>query len=266
MRWTACSAERADRCFVDGVASREAVVDEGPEDRPLLSHSRRLAGMLFEPRRAMEDLARRPRWILPVVLSQVPPAIFSMSVIVRAGTSLGDDHSIRSLSPEIGDALLTALAVFPLGVVNLTAMLLVSAFAMTGLFRALSRTLSMRHALALCSYSLVPGIVVGLAHRVLQAGLALLQLESPLPHWFWLNAASFLDWSEAHPLAYSLAREIGALPLWRWLLVALGLTIMVRSVSFRIAFGVAVVALVSIGSIWNSVWISAMRLFIPEVP
>ena len=222
--------------------------------------------MLFEPRRIMEDLSSQPRWILPVVLHEVPEAIFFMTVTVRAATSLGDDHSFRSLSPEIGDALLKALAVLPVGVVNLTAMLLVSAFAMAGLSRTLSRALTVRHALALVSYSLVPGILVGLVHRVFQVGLALLQLESPLPRWFWLNAAAFLDWSEPHPLVYSLAQQIGVFPLWRWLLVALGLTIVLRSVSFRVAFGVAVVSLVLVGSIWGFAWFSAMRLFIPALP
>ena len=239
---------------------------EGPDDRPHLSHWRRLAGMLFEPRRVMEDLSRRPRWILPVVLYQVPQAIFYMSVRIRAANSLGDDHSFGSLFPGIGDVFLPLLISFPAGFVNLAAMLLLSAFAMSGLSRALSRTLTVRHALALVSYSLVPGMVVSLAHRVFQVGLALGQLESPLPHWIWLNLGSFLDPSASHPLVWSVAVGIGVIPLWRWLLVALGLTIMVRSISFRVAFGVAVVALVLVGSIWDFAWISAMRLFIPTLP
>ena len=62
------------------------VVTEGSEDRPALSHWRRLAGMLFEPRRVMEDLARQPRWILPVVLSQVPSVILLTGVWFEPST------------------------------------------------------------------------------------------------------------------------------------------------------------------------------------
>ena len=144
--------------------------------------------------------------------------------------------------------------------IDRTALLLLSALALAGVMRALSRTLSVRHSLALVSYSLVPVILVSCARAVFVAGVALSQLESPLPHWFWLNAAAFLDRSASHPLVYSIVSQIGVYPLWRWLLVALGLTIVVRSVSLRVALGAAVIALVVVGSIWSLAMMSVVRL------
>ena len=231
---------------------------EGSEDRPSLSHWRRLAGMLFEPRRVMEDLTRRPRWILPVALSLVPSTIIFVGVELQ----LLSWRNLHRLPSEFLYYLVTLGA----GFFAETAGLFLSALMLVGLMRALSRTLGVRHALALVSYSLVPGILVSLMNHVFHAGVLWLQLESPLPHWFWLNAASFLDRSASHPLVYSLVGQIGVFPLWRWLLVALGLTIVVRSVSFRVAFGVAVVALVLVGSIWSFAWISATKLFMPALP
>ena len=144
--------------------------------------------------------------------------------------------------------------------------LLVSAIVLVGLIKAVSRPLSVLHALALVSYSLVPEILATLVHSVFHAGLVLLQLESPLPHWIWLNAASFVDGPTSHSLVYSFLCQIGVFPLWRWLLVALGLTIMLRAVSFRVAFGIAVVALVLVGSIWAFAVQSGLRLFLPSLP
>ena len=61
--------------------------------------------MLFEPRRVMEDLSRRPRWILPVVLSLVPSGIFLTGVWFQPSTlslRLKDVDSFGILAREIG--------------------------------------------------------------------------------------------------------------------------------------------------------------------
>ena len=228
------------------------VVTEKPENQPILSHWRRLAGMLFEPRRVMEDLARRPRWILPVAISQVPSAIFLLGVWFQPSTLsllLQDVDSFGSLAGEIGPILLRVLVSFGGGFAEQAVVLVLSALTLAGLMRALSWALSIRHSLALISYSLVPGILVGFVHSVFRLGVFLLELESPLPRWFWLNAAVFFDRSASHLLIYSFASQIGVYPLWRWLLVALGVTIVLRTVSFRVALGASVAALVLIGSI-----------------
>ena len=239
---------------------------EGSEDRPLLSHRSRLAGMLFEPRRVMEHLARQPRWILPVALSLVPSAIFTIGIWFRAPTFMDDIHSIGSLAVDLGAAFLRELVLFAAGFVAQAAVVLLSALTLAGLIRALSRTLSVRHSLALVSYSLVPEILVCSANAVIWAGVAAWQLEPPPNYLRWLSVAAFVNGSGLHPMVRAIVGQIGVLSIWRWLLVALGITIVVRSVSFRVAFGVAVVALVLVGSIWNFAWISATRLFIPALP
>ncbi|MDE0110209.1 MAG: hypothetical protein OXN96_20580 [Bryobacterales bacterium] len=225
---------------------------EGLEDRAILSHWRRCVGMLFEPRRVMEDLSSQPRWIFPILLSQVPSAIFftglwfqpsALSLLLREGDSFG------SLAKEIGAIFLTVFVSIGAGIAEQAAALFLSALVLAGLMRALSCALSIRHSLALVSYSLVPGILIGFVHSVFRLGVSLLELDSPLPHGFWLNAAVFFDRSETHVLVYSIASQIGVFPLWRWLLVALGITIVLRSVSFRIALGATVAGLVLIGSI-----------------
>ena len=234
------------------------MVAEGPEDRPILSHWRRLAGMLFEPRRVMEDLSRRPRWILPVVLSVVPESIFIMGIRLQGLTRLELD-SLAAWREEVVAASLWTLLAAVAGVAVQSALLLVSAFAFSRLMRALSRSLSIRTALAIASYSLVPGILVSVVIRVHQFGVApLLQLESSFPRWFSLNLRALLDGSTLHPMVYMIAGSIGVVPLWRWLLVALGLTIVVRSVSFWAALGVAIVVLFVVNSLWTVAWMSVM--------
>ena len=208
--------------------------------------------MLFEPRRVMEDLAGQPRWILPVVLSQLPSVIFLTGVWFQPSTLsvlLRDVDSFGTLAREIGFIFLRVFVSFGGGFAELALVLFLAALTLAGLMRALSCVLSIRHSLALVSYSLVPGILIGFVHSVFRLGVFLLELESPLPRWFWLNAAVLFDRSESHILVYSIASQIGVFPLWRWLLVALGVTVVLKSVSFRVALGVSVVALVLIGSI-----------------
>ena len=231
---------------------------EGSEDRPILSHWRRLAGMLFEPRRVMEDLSRRPRWILPVLLSVVPQSIHMMGIRLQVVARLELD-SLAAWREVVVSAFLWTLLAAVAEVAVRSAVLFVSAFAFARLMRALSRSLSIRTALAIASYSLVPGILVSLVFRVHQFGVApLLQLESSFPQWLSLNLRALLDGSTMHPMMYMIAGSIGVVPLWRWLLVALGLTIVVRSVSFWAALGAAIVVLFVVESLWTVAWMSVM--------
>ncbi|MCY4595460.1 MAG: hypothetical protein OXC19_11785 [Bryobacterales bacterium] len=216
--------------------------------------------MLFEPRQVMEDLSRHPRWILPVALSQVPWAVLSVGAWIAASTSLQDEYPSGFLVRESGIAFLRLLASSLVGFLNQTAVLLLSSLILVGLIRARSRTLTVRHALAILSHSLVPGILADLVIRTFHAGVSILQFDLRLPRWFFLNVGTLLDRSTLHPLVHSIAFQIGVYPLWRWLLVALGLTIMVRPVSFRVAFGVAVVTLIPVELIWTLGWMSVLEL------
>ena len=212
--------------------------------------------MLFEPRRVMEDLSRCPRWILPVVLSVLPQSIAIIGIRLQTLTRLEPD-SLGSVREEAVSAFLWTLLSAVAEVAVQAGLLLVAAFAFSRLMRALSRSLSIRSALAVASYSLVPGILVSLVHRVLQYGVApLLQWESSLPQWFSLNLRAVLDGSTLHPIVYMIAGSIGVVPLWRWLLVALGLTVVVRSLSFWAALGVAIVVLFLVESLWTAAWMS----------
>ena len=171
---------------------------DGSGNQPLLSHWRRLAGILFEPRRVFEDLSRHPRWILPVVIGVVPSVVMAMTVGLGPLLWLQLDPRGLSLGDIFVPFLIMLVSVVGQFVVQIAFLLLV-AFALVGLIRVLGCPLSIRHARAIVSYSLVPWILVSFAHAVFRAGVALLQLESPLPHWFWLNVAAFLDRSASHP-------------------------------------------------------------------
>ena len=231
---------------------------EKPENQPILSHWRRLAGMVFEPRRVMEDLARQPRWILPVVLSVLTQSIHIMGIRLRMLTGL-DIDPLGSGREEVVSAFLWTLLAAIGELAVRAALLLVSALAFARLMRALSRSLSIRHALAIASYSLVPGILVSIVFTVHQFRVApLFQLESSFPQWFSLSLRALLDGSTMHPMVYMIAGSIGVVPLWRWLLVALGLTIVVRSVSFWAALGAAIVVLFVVESLWTVAWMSVM--------
>ena len=149
-------------------------------------------------------------------------------------------------------AVLYSLAGAVAGFVEKTALLLLTALALVGLMHLLGFSLSIRHARAIVSYSLVPLILIAIPATLFEVGtIVLSRSESSLPHWLWLEVAAFLDWSEPHPLAYSFARQIGVFSAWCWLLVALGLTVVVRSISFWVALGAAAMAVVSVNSIWN---------------
>ena len=216
--------------------------------------------MLFEPRRVMEDLSRRPRWILPVALAQMSSAIFTIGLWFQAPTFFDEVYSIGSLAAKLGATFLRELVYCAVGFVDQAAVVLLSALTLAGLMSALSRTLSVRHSLALVSYSLVPGILVGSVNAVIWVGVAAWQVELPPNYLRWLSVAAFLNGSALHPLVRAIVGQIGVFSLWRWLLVALGLKIVVRSLSFWVAFGVAVVALALVDSIWSLGWMFVLGL------
>ena len=71
--------------------------------------------MLFEPRRVMEDLSSQPRWILPIVLSQVPSVIFLTGVWFQPSALsllLREVDSFGSLAREIGAIFLRVFVLF----------------------------------------------------------------------------------------------------------------------------------------------------------
>jgi hypothetical protein len=56
-----------------------------PTDLPKMSEAARLAGVFFSPGKAFADIARRPRWWIPVILSAILSTVFLNAFTQRVG-------------------------------------------------------------------------------------------------------------------------------------------------------------------------------------
>src|SRR6266700_1473141 len=58
---------------------------DAQSDEPKMSEGARLAGVFFSPGKAFVDIARRPRWWIPVILSAILGTVFLNMFTQRVG-------------------------------------------------------------------------------------------------------------------------------------------------------------------------------------
>src|SRR6185436_5559823 len=58
---------------------------EKPPEQPRMSEGARLAGVFFSPGKAFADIARRPRWWIPIILSAILSTVYLNAFTQRVG-------------------------------------------------------------------------------------------------------------------------------------------------------------------------------------
>lgn len=199
-----------------------------------LNEFSRLLGVFFEPKRTFEDIAERPRWLVPMLILIAS----SIALIYLFSTHVGwepylhrvmdNNPRIQRLDPQQRQQLInTQLRLAPTityvaAVLGTPISLLVVAGIAMGIIRGLLGVpIRFAQAFAAITYAWMP--------RVIYAGLSIvvLFLKNPddfdIQNSFASNPGAFVDPEKSSRFLYSLAGSLDLFTLWVMLLMAVGL-------------------------------------------
>jgi hypothetical protein len=207
----------------------------------------RVFGVLFSPKKTFESIARRPTWIVPVILLCVVQLVVVGVYGHRVGwrslieKQLASNSQFQELPSadqarriEIGEKIapyssLVGVIFGSFGAAALFAGIFWVIFNM-----AVGAKINYRTCLGVVAYSLVPGIIGGLL------GVLILFLKDPstvdIYHLVASNAGAFLS-SDSSKWLLALLRFIDLFLLWEMILLAMGFSAAApKKVSFASAF------------------------------
>jgi hypothetical protein len=203
---------------------------------PGMSELSRLTGVFFEPTKAFEDIAARPRWVVPLILTILAGIAFASVLGARIGWDVVIQQQMESrlekMTPEQRAAAQPQIDMqkkfAPIGgyggaifgpvigyVVGAAIMLAIVAGMM-------SAPVKFKQIFAIFCYSGMPGIlfsVLAIVVMFLKTNPADFNLRNPLM----FNAGAFMDPQTSSKFLYAIATSIDVFAIWRILLIATGL-------------------------------------------
>ncbi|HLW76516.1 MAG TPA: YIP1 family protein [Bryobacteraceae bacterium] len=170
-----------------------------------MSESARLLGVWTHPARILEDVARRPSFLVPLTL-------IAVSAFAASAALSGSSGALQQILVAAQAASQSAL-----GCVIVAAVLTVA------MARVYVAPIEFQRTLAIVAYSMMPGVALAL----LSAASIQLQIAAGLSpvHPIATNLAAFLHPASTSRFADSLARSLDAITLWEIVLIACGLKI-----------------------------------------
>ena len=208
-----------------------------------MSEVSRIFGVLFEPKKAFADIARRPTWIVPLVLMIVAGLAYMFAFTQHVGwerfmrQAIENNPRAAQLTPEQRERALSTQTKFApiFGYAAVVAgtpiYLLISAGVLLLIFNSMySAQLRFVQVFAVMCYASLTGLVF--------TALAILVVFLKNPDDFNLrnplvfNPGAFMDPNGPAKFLYSLASSLDLFTLWTLLLVAVGLSAAGRKVSF----------------------------------
>jgi hypothetical protein len=229
------------------VSTTAAPVAEAPERVNALG---RLVGVIFSPKSTFESIARRPNWLLPIVLL----TIATLSIIGLFGRRVGwqaffekqDAASSRfeqSSAEQQRQALQAQvrygpIAIYGIGAITSVLAALVVAAVFFGVFNwFFGAKFGFKTSLAIVSHAWVPGIILALL------GVFVLFVKDPstvdLQNLVASNGGAFLT-SDAPRWQVSLLSSIDVFSFWYMILMAIGYT---AAAPKKLSFGKAFVTI-----------------------
>jgi Yip1 domain len=208
-----------------------------------MSELGRLSGVLFEPSAAFRDISTHTRWWPPLAII----AVLSLGFIFMFSQRVGFDRFVRQqmdLNPKIQQmdaaqreqALAVSMKITPVIVyVAAVAALPVITLIVSAVFLLIFRTflgaaVTFGQVFAVCCYALVPYIL----SSIMSFAVLMLKdpdqfdLQNPSP----TNIAAFLDVTSTPKWEYSLATSIDVFTFWVLVLLATGLSVASRKISW----------------------------------
>ena len=217
-----------------------------PESPQSMGEFARLSGVIFEPKKAFEDIAVHPRWWPPLAII----IVLSIAFIFTFSQRVGFDRFVRqqmesnpkiqqmdaaareqaaAMSMKITPVIVYVAAVGALPVITL----IVSAVFLLIFRTFLGAAVTFGQVFAVCCYALVPYVL----SSIMSFAVLMLKdpdqfdLQNPSP----TNIGAFLDATTTPKWEYSLAMSIDVFTLWVLVLIATGLSVASRKVSWATA-------------------------------
>lgn len=211
----------------------------------------RITGVFFDPKKTFEDIAKRPTWIVPVVLIVIAILAVSVTMSQRIGMERivrhGMDASSRAqqMTPEqreqaIGMGVKVASIMAYAAVIFVPLVYVIIAAVLLGVASGiLSAGVRFKQVFAVVCYANLTGLI--------SATLTIVVLFLKNPDEFnaqnplAFNPAAFMDPNSGSKFLYSLATSLDLFSLWTILLIAVGLK---AAAGKKLTFGGALFAVV----------------------
>jgi CheY-specific phosphatase CheX len=237
-------------------------------DAQPMSEPSRLVAVFFDPKRAFADIAARPRWWAPLLISMLVATVFVSLYSSRIGweryleRALESSPQLESLSAEQRQRIieqqssLAGVMSYVGAVAGTVITTVVAAGALlfvTNLM--LSAELVFRQVFAVTCYSFLPNVLAALL------GILMMFLKHPedfdLENPTAFNIGAWLDAASTPKWLIALASSIDLFSIWVILLLALGISSMARKVSYGKALG----AVLGLWLVWVALKVVRYALF-----
>ena len=216
------------------------------ETQPM-SELGRITNVFLEPQRAFADIAARPRPWVPLALIVAVAVVFIFAFSRHVGwerfarQTMESSSQVQNLPAEQRErAVAMQTRIMPvMGYVGAVAappvMAAISALVLMLIFKAMSAGLGFQQMFAIVSYAYLPGILNSFA------ALAVMFLKNPddfnLQNPTAFNAGAFLDPQGTAKWLLALCGSLDLFTFWTLLLIAVGVSVASRRITFGKALG-----------------------------
>ncbi|MGD0870657.1 MAG: YIP1 family protein [Bryobacteraceae bacterium] len=226
-----------------------AVVEPQPAGMGELA---RLTGVFFEPSKTFADVAQRPSWFVPMLLT----VLFGLIFCVVVGQRIGWDNvaqqqmekRMATMSPDQREAAMksadltkkiTQVSAYVIAVIGPAIGYLIAALVLLGIVAGiLSAPVKFKQVFAILCYA----GMVGVLQAVLMVAVVFLKknpADFDIQHPLAFNAGALMDPNGPNKFLYALASALDVFSLWRVLLIAVGLK---AAAGKKLSFGGALFA------------------------
>jgi hypothetical protein len=217
-----------------------------------MSELARLTGVFFEPGRTFADVAQRPSWFVPMLLT----VLFGLIFCVVVGQRIGWDNvaqqqmekRMATMQPEQREQAMkqadltkkiTQVSAYVIAVIGPAIGYLIAAAVLMGIVAGiLSAPVKFKQIFAIMCYSGMVGVVAAVLMVVvifLKKNPADFDIQHPLA----FNLGALMDPNGPNKFLFALASSIDVFSIWRILLVAVGLK---AAAGKKLSFGGALFA------------------------
>lgn len=234
----------------------EEAGNAAPSQAPEMSEVGTIVNIFFEPGRTFEDLRRKPRWIMGMVLIALLVSAYAFSISYKVGEAgmrrfmveqLEKNPNIQSLDPEAkANAIDMQLKIQGYMRYSIPVFVVIALFIGGLLYflgtKAFGGTGGFMQSLSVWVYSSIPPTVLAmLGSFIVLAIKSADEIDLATSQRGLINAnPSMLIDGKAHPLLATLIATVDVFMIWGWILAAIGLRITNR-LSSGSAWGVVII-------------------------
>jgi hypothetical protein len=232
-----------------------------------MSEVGRITGVSFDPKTAFADIAARPRWYVPLILMMVAGLAFTYSFTSRIGwrgyiaKTMENNPRVRDMPAEQRELQInTGARIAPIfgyaySLVGIPVVTLIVAGAMLLVCKMMGTSLRFKQMFAITAYAMLPGLIFTIL------AIVVMFLKNPddfnLQNPLFFNIGAMMEPPpNSGKFLYSLASSIDLFTFWMILLLATGISVAAR----KVTFSKAIVAVAAPWIIWvlvKSAWAGA---------